>query len=119
MADYIDHHDPVREAGWIAEINGQRVGSIFCVAKDADTAKLRMLFVDASARGLGVGSRLVDECVRFAREAGYRRMVLWTVDLLYPARRLYESVGFTLTNEEPYNGFGHDLVSQDWSLDLA
>ena len=118
VADYVDHYDPVREAAWIAEIDGERVGSIFCVAQDAETAKLRLLFVDSAARGMGVGRALVDECIGFAKAAGYSRMVLWTVDELGAARRIYEAAGFTLTDEEPVEHFGHHVMSQHWALDL-
>jgi DNA-binding MarR family transcriptional regulator/GNAT superfamily N-acetyltransferase len=119
VADYVDHHDPAREAAWIAEVGGERVGSIFCVAQDAETAKLRLLFVDPATRGMGVGRGLVDECIRFARAAGYSRMVLWTVDELGAARRIYEAAGFKLADEEPIDHFGHHVMSQTWSLDLA
>jgi DNA-binding MarR family transcriptional regulator/predicted N-acetyltransferase YhbS len=118
VADYAEHHDPAREAAWIAEISGRPVGSIFCVRKDERTAKLRLLLVEPSARGMGVGQALVDECVRFARAAGYDELVLWTNDVLAGARRLYERAGFTLVKAESYRGFGHDLVGEDWALAL-
>jgi DNA-binding MarR family transcriptional regulator/GNAT superfamily N-acetyltransferase len=118
VADYAEDHDPAREAAWIAEVSGRPVGSIFCVRKDERTAKLRLLLVEPSARGLGVGRALVDECVRFARAAGYAELVLWTNDVLAGARRLYERAGFTLIKAEAYRGFGHDLVGEDWALAL-
>ncbi|WP_112133486.1 GNAT family N-acetyltransferase [Glycomyces dulcitolivorans] len=119
VADFAAGHDPEREALWIAEVDGERAGCIALVAADEPgTARLRILFVDADARGLGLGSRLVAHCLDFARAAGYERVVLWTVSLLHSARRIYEANGFTLVKEEPFRGFGHDLVGQDWVLDL-
>jgi DNA-binding MarR family transcriptional regulator/N-acetylglutamate synthase-like GNAT family acetyltransferase len=118
IADYADDHDAEREAAWIAEVSGRRVGSIFCVRKDDRTAKLRCLLVEPEARGMGIGQALVDECVRFAGAAGYRELVLWTNDVLTGARRLYERAGFALVRSEAYRGFGHDLVGEDWALEL-
>jgi len=119
VADYATGHDPEREAGWIAELDGRRVGSVLCVAGDEeDTAKLRVLVVDPAARGRGLGGRLVDTCIAFARDAGYRRMVLWTVSLLASARKIYQSRGFQLVRQDEIHKFGHDLVGQDWALDL-
>jgi GNAT superfamily N-acetyltransferase len=118
VADYVDEHDDAREAAWIAEHEGRRIGCVFCVAADESTAKLRILLVDPSARGLGVGSRLVDECLRFARSAGYRRITLWTNDVLASARRIYQAAGFELVDEQPHHSFGHDLVGQNWARDL-
>ncbi|HVT68631.1 MAG TPA: GNAT family N-acetyltransferase [Trebonia sp.] len=119
VADYAASRDPAREAGWIAELDGRRVGCVFCVAKDEVTAQLRILLVDPAARGRGAGRLLVGECVRFARAAGYRRMVLWTNDPLTSAGRIYRAAGFTLTAEEPHHSFGVDLVGQTYELDLA
>ena len=119
VADYIEHRDPEREAAWIAEIDGRRVGCVFCTKKEEDLAQLRILLVEPSARGVGVGQRLVDECVRFARRAGYNQMMLWTNDVLVSARRIYEAVGFRLVEEEAHRSFGHDLVGQNWLLDLT
>ena len=109
---------PGRERAWVAEMEGEVVGSVFVVRQDEDTAKLRLLYVDPVARGLGLGRRLVDECLGFAREAGYRRMVLWTNDVLVSARRIYESAGFSLIEEEPHRSFGQNLVGQVWGHDL-
>jgi DNA-binding MarR family transcriptional regulator/GNAT superfamily N-acetyltransferase len=118
VADYAADHDPRREAAWIAEVDGRPMGCVLCVRADDDTAQLRILLVDPAARGLGIGARLVTECVAFARRAGYRRIVLWTNDVLIAARRIYQAAGFRLTGEEPAASFGHDLVSQTWQLDL-
>lgn len=119
VADYAAAHDPVREAAWIAESCGQRVGCIFCVSKDDTTAQLRILLVDPVARGLGLGARLVDECIRFARAAGYKRIVLWTNHPLLAARQIYLAAGFTLTGENPHHSFGVDLIGQTYELDLT
>jgi GNAT superfamily N-acetyltransferase len=120
VADYAagaDGHDPAREAAWIAEVDGERAGCVFLVAGDEPgTAKLRILLVTPSARGLGLGTRLVERCLDFARRAGYRQVVLWTNDVLVSARRIYQAAGFTLTGEEPHHSFGHDLVGQIWTL---
>ncbi|MQB01239.1 MAG: GNAT family N-acetyltransferase [Actinobacteria bacterium] len=118
VADYVDERDPKRDAAWIAEVNGERVGCVFCMKKEADVAQLRILLVEPSARGMGIGARLVEECVRFARRAGYKQMMLWTNDVLVDARRIYERVGFRLVEEERHHSFGHDLVGQNWLLDL-
>lgn len=119
VADYVTNHRPGREAAWIADLDGEPVGCVFCVREDATTARLRLLLVEPRARGLGVGRRLVDECVEFARRAGYTRLVLWTNDVLVAARRIYEAAGFELVGSEPHHSFGHDLVGQDWALDLT
>ncbi|WP_319454647.1 MULTISPECIES: GNAT family N-acetyltransferase [unclassified Mycobacterium] len=119
VADYAASHDATREAAWIAEVDGRRAGCIFCVAGDEpDVAKLRILLVTADARGLGVGTRLVAQCLEFARDAGYRRITLWTNDVLTAARRIYQTFGFVLTDEAPHHSYGHDLVGQNWTLEL-
>ena len=109
---------PGHEAGWIAEKDGDVVGSIFLVRRSDTVGQLRMLIVDPSARGLGIGARLVAECVGQARAVGYERMILWTVRSLDSARRLYEAEGFCLTSEEATHAWGHDHMSQEWGLTL-
>jgi GNAT superfamily N-acetyltransferase len=118
VAEYAAGDDPDRQAAWIAEAGGRRVGCVFCVPVDAETAQLRILLVDPAARGAGLGGRLVDECLRFARGAGYRRMRLWTNDPLVAARHVYLSRGFRLVEEEPHRSFGADLVGQVYEVDL-
>jgi GNAT superfamily N-acetyltransferase len=119
VADYAEHHDPAREAAWVAELGGERVGCVYLVSKDARTAQLRILLVDPRARGRQLGRALVDECVRFSRQAGYERVVLWTNHPLLSARRIYLAVGFRLIEEEPHHSFGVDLVGQTYELDLT
>ncbi len=118
VADYADDHDADREAVWIAEVDGAPAGCVFCVRADERTAKLRLLLVEPRARGLGIGARLVDECVRFARQAGYDQLELWTNDVLHEARRIYQRAGFELIDEDKHHSFGHDLVGQTWRLPL-
>jgi GNAT superfamily N-acetyltransferase len=118
VADYAIGHDDSREAAWIAERGGRRAGCVFCVAADEQTAQLRILLVDPSARRHGLGARLVDECLSFARGAGYKRMKLWTNHPLAAARQVYLSRGFTLTESEPHHSFGTDLIGQVYELDL-
>jgi GNAT superfamily N-acetyltransferase len=118
IADFAVEPDPAREAAWIGEINGERAGSIACVAADEVTAQLRLLLVRPQARGHGLGAALVDECVRFATGAGYERMTLWTVSALASARRIYQAAGFELVDEAPHRGFGADLVGQNWARKL-
>jgi DNA-binding MarR family transcriptional regulator/GNAT superfamily N-acetyltransferase len=119
IADFAERRDTNREAAWIAELDGQRVGCVFCTAADtADTAQLRLLLVEPSARGSGVGTRLVDGCLRFAKRTGYTRITLWTNDVLIAARRIYERAGFVRNRSEPHHSFGHDLVGEYWSRDL-
>ena len=121
VSDFITHFEPARERCWIAEVDGQNVGHVFLVKhpSQAHTAKLRLLFVEPSARGMGLGHALVNECVRFARTAGYRKIVLWTQSMLTAAHRIYQGAGFRLVKEEPHHSFGHDLVGQEWELDLS
>jgi DNA-binding MarR family transcriptional regulator/GNAT superfamily N-acetyltransferase len=111
-------HDPAIEATFIAEASGERAGSILCVRKSAKVAQLRLLLVEPKFRGFGLGGKLIDECVRFARRAGYRRMVLWTNDVLEDARRLYERAGFALEEVEAHESFGKHLVGQTWGMSL-
>jgi GNAT superfamily N-acetyltransferase len=119
VADYAAGHDDAREAAWIAERDGRRAGCVFCVAADEHTAQLRVLLVDPAARGTGTGTRLVDECLRFARAAGYQRMRLWTNAPLVAAIRIYTSRGFRLVKEEPHHSFGVALTGQEYELDLV
>lgn len=119
VADFATDHDPARERAWIAELDGRRVGCVFCVTgEEPGTAKLRILLVHPDARGHGVGSRLVDTCVAFAQERGYARMRLWTTDVLAAARRIYLAAGFRLVAQEPHHSFGAELLGQDYELEL-
>jgi GNAT superfamily N-acetyltransferase len=120
VADFAAGHDPVREAGWIAEVNGRRAGSVFCVASErAGTAKLRALLVEPGARGHGVGRLLVERCVAFAREAGYDRIELWTTANLEAAGRLYEAAGFRVVRETRERAFGTEVLSRHMELELG
>jgi DNA-binding MarR family transcriptional regulator/N-acetylglutamate synthase-like GNAT family acetyltransferase len=119
VADFGERMHSRGQAAWIAELDGERVGCIFCTAShDPDTAQLRLLLVEPQSRGAGVGSRLVDECLRFARRSGYRRIMLWTTDVQAEARRIYQRQGFRLDSSEPQTRFGHELVGEYWSREL-
>ncbi len=120
VADYAASHEPGREGAWIAEHAGRRVGCVFCVRKDDETAQLRILLVTPEGRGLGLGLGrcLVDRTIAFARAAGYRRMVLWTNDPLAAARKIYLARGFRLVDEERHHSFGVDLIGQNYALTL-
>jgi DNA-binding MarR family transcriptional regulator/N-acetylglutamate synthase-like GNAT family acetyltransferase len=117
-AEFIRHFDAKRERCWIAERGGEILGSVFLVKNTDEVAKLRLLLVEPRARGLGLGTRLVEECISFARQAGYRQIVLWTQSNLESARRIYKRTGFHLVKQEPHHSFGHDLVSETWALGL-
>jgi DNA-binding MarR family transcriptional regulator/N-acetylglutamate synthase-like GNAT family acetyltransferase len=118
VARFIRHFDPRRERCWIAECEGENVGSVFLVRKSRQVAKLRLLLVDPKARGMGIGTRLVEECLRFARQAGYRKITLWTNSILVAARKIYEKAGFEMLESEPHHSFGHDLISETWERPL-
>ncbi|MET8796103.1 GNAT family N-acetyltransferase [Nocardia sp. NPDC004568] len=118
VTGYASEHDPESEAAWIATLDGERVGCVLCSRGDAETAKLRILLVDPKARGYGLGRRLVTTCLDFARSTGYRRITLWTNDVLTSARRIYRATGFELDDEYRHHSFGRELVGQNWSREL-
>ena len=118
VADFAAAHDPEREAAWIAEADGARAGCVFCVDAGGGTAQLRILLVHPRGRGHGLGGKLVDTCIAFARDVGYERIRLWTNHPLEAARHIYLQRGFTLVGEERHHSFGHDLVGQDYELVL-
>jgi len=118
VADFINNYDPAKERCWIAEMNGEIVGCVFLVKAGDTVAKLRLLLVEPKARSLGLGTRLVEECIRFARSRGYETLMLWTNSVLDAARRIYEKQGFKLVEEEEHHSFGHDLAGQNWELAL-
>ena len=119
VAEYLERGDGARERAWIAEVAGEPAGCVFCTRRDDDTAALRLLLVEPDARGLGIGARLVQECVEFAARAGYTAITLWTQSILEDACRLYERAGFTLAEAQDHRSFGRDLVAQTWSLRLS
>ncbi|WP_072387421.1 helix-turn-helix domain-containing GNAT family N-acetyltransferase [Hyphomicrobium sp. CS1BSMeth3] len=118
LKTFILNFDPKHERAWIAERDGEVVGSVFITRASPEVAQLRLLYVDPSARGLGLGRRLVDECIRFSRAKGYKTLMLWTHDILVPAVRIYQAAGFKLIKEERHNEFGHDVNGQIWELGL-
>ena len=119
IADYASRPADPGEAGWIAELAGQSVGAIFCMREDERTARLRLLLVEPSARGMSIGERLVEQCLRFATRSGYHRITLWTVSTQASARRIYQRAGFTVDDETPFDGFGKSLTAQNWSRSLT
>ena len=119
VAEFVGRHDSKRERCWIAEKGGEVVGSVFLVSKSKTVAQLRLLYVESAARGLGIGSRLVDECIRFARQAGYKKMVLWTQSELDAARHIYRKAGFRIVKRKPHHSDSKDLVAETWQLSLS
>ena len=118
VAKFVERYDPKRERCWIAEKDGEIVGSAFVVRRSRSVAQLRLLLVEPKARGLGIGERLVAECVRFARQAGYRPLTLWTNRVLRSARRIYQAAGFRRVHREKHRSFGRELVGEAWELAL-
>ena len=119
VAHFIKNYDPRRERCWIAEKDGARVGAVFVAKASDEVAKLRLLHVEPEARGLGIGKRLVEECIRFARQAGYQKITLWTQSILHAARRIYEQAGFLVVHKEHHHSFGKDLTAETWELNLG
>ena len=119
VAQFIKNDDPQRERAWVAEKDGQRVGAVFVAKQSEEIARLRLLHVEREARGLGIGRRLVEECIRFARQAGYLKMTLWTQSVLHAARDIYKKAGFQVVHEEKHHSFGKDLTAETWELNLG
>lgn len=118
VAQFIKNYDPKCERAWVAEKDGERVGAVMLVKESNEIAKLRLLHVEQQARGLGIGKRLVEECIRFARQAGYRKMTLWTQSILHSARHIYKAAGFQIVHEQKHHSFGKDLTAETWELNL-
>jgi DNA-binding MarR family transcriptional regulator/N-acetylglutamate synthase-like GNAT family acetyltransferase len=118
VTNFIRNYDPKRERCWIAEKDGNNVGSVFLVKQSDSTAKLRLLLVEPNARGMGIGNRLVSECIKFAQQVGYSKITLWTNSILSAARHIYQNAGFQLVDEQPHQSFGHDLIAETWDLKL-
>ena len=118
VAQFIKNYDPKRERAWVAEKDGERVGAVFVAKESDEVAKLRLLHVEREARGLGIGKRLVEECIRFARQAGYQKMTLWTQSILHAARGIYKNAGFQIVHEQKHHSFGKDLTAETWELHL-
>jgi len=119
LSEFVERNDAVNERAWIAESHGAIIGSVYLMKDDAETARLRLLYVEPQARGLGLGKKLVSECTAFARGSGYKRIVLWTQSTLTAARKLYVNEGYQLIKQEPHHSFGKDLVGETWELVLA
>jgi DNA-binding MarR family transcriptional regulator/GNAT superfamily N-acetyltransferase len=119
VAQFIKHYDPKRERAWVAEKDGERVGAVFVAQESDQSVRLRLLHVERQARGLGIGKRLVEECIRFARQAGYQKMTLWTQSILHAARHIYKNAGFQVVHEEKHHSFGKDLTAETWELNLT
>lgn len=118
VAQFIKNYDPKRERAWVVEKDGKRVGAVFVAKESDEVAKLRLLHVEAEARGLGIGKRLVEECIRFARQAGYQKMTLWTQSILHTARHIYKQVGFQVVRQQKHHSFGKDLTAETWEIEL-
>ena len=118
VARFIKTFDPKWERAWVAEMGGERVGAVFVAKESDEIAKLRLLHVEPRARGLGIGKRLVEECIRFARQVGYQKIMLWTQSILHAARHIYKQAGFQVVREEKHHSFGKDLTAETWELNL-
>jgi N-acetylglutamate synthase-like GNAT family acetyltransferase len=118
VSDFVTNYKQSKERCWIAEMGGEIVGSVFVAQGSETIAKLRLLLVEPKARGMGLGARLVQECIRFARRCSYQKLMLWTNSVLTEARHIYEKAGFTLITKEEHHSFGHDLIGETWDLTL-